>query len=124
MDVLAKRVADLKVGVRCDARAVALMLDAGNRVVGLVVRSEGRDQFVRALKGVILCAGGFIMNQTLVRQHAPHLARANTPIGTVDDGSGIQLGQSVGAHAIHMNEGFVTLPWYPDRKSTRLTSSH
>src|SRR3546814_16556753 len=53
------------------------------------------------------------MNQTRVRQHAPHLARANTPIGTVDDGSGIQLGQSVGAHAIHMNEGFVTLPWYP-----------
>src|SRR3546814_9003986 len=86
MDVLAKRVADLKVDVRFDARAVALIVDAGNRVVGLVVRSEGRDQFVRALKGVILCAGGFIMNQTLVRQHAPHLARANTPIGTVDDG--------------------------------------
>src|SRR3546814_4960720 len=99
--------------VRFDARAVALIVDAGNRVVGLVVRSEGSDQFVRALKGVILCAGGFIMNQTLVQQHAPHLARANTPIGTVDDGSGIQLGQSVGAHAIHMNEGFVTLPWYP-----------
>src|SRR3546814_12237863 len=50
MDVLAKRVADLKVDVRFDARAVALIVAAGNRVVGLVVRSEGRDQFVRALK--------------------------------------------------------------------------
>lgn len=113
MDVLAKRVTDLKVDVRFDARAVALIVDADHRVVGLVIRSEGRDQFVRALKGVILCAGGFIMNPALVQQHAPHLQRANTPIGTVDDGSGIQLGQSVGAHAIHMNEGFVTLPWYP-----------
>src|SRR3546814_11665442 len=77
-----KRGADLKVDVRCDARAVALIVDAGNRVFGLVVRSEGRDQFVRALKGVILCAGGFIMNQTLVRQHAPHLDRKSTRLNS------------------------------------------
>jgi len=113
MDVLAARVADLPVEVRYDTRVTALVADDGNRVHGVVLRQDGRDQFLRASRGVVLCAGGFIMNKELLRQHAPHMARANMPIGTVDDGSGILLGQSVGGQAIHMNEGFVTLPWYP-----------
>lgn len=113
MDVLAARVAELPVEVRYDTRAVALIADDGNRVLGLVLRQDGQDRFIRAQQGVVLCAGGFIMNTELLRRHAPHMARANTPIGTVDDGSGILLGQSVGGQAIHMNEGFVTLPWYP-----------
>lgn len=113
MDVLAARVNALGVEVHFDARAVALVADDANVVHGLVVRRDGRDRFVRAARGVILCAGGFVMNKTMLEQHAPHMLRANTPIGTVDDGSGILLGQSVGGQAIHMNEGFVTLPWYP-----------
>ena len=113
MKILAQRVAALKVDVHYDSRAVALIVDDAHRVVGLVVRKDGQDHFVRARKGVVLCAGGFIMNTEMVRRHAPHLLRANTPIGTIDDGSGIVLGQSAGGHAIHMGEGFVTLPWYP-----------
>lgn len=113
MDVLAARVNDLDIAVRYDTRVVALIADEANRVQGVVLRHDGRDSFLRARKGVVLCAGGFIMNKALLRQHAPHMERANMPIGTVDDGSGILLGQSVGAQAIHMNEAFVTLPWYP-----------
>lgn len=119
MDVLAARVHALGVEVRFDTRVVALIADDGNRVRGLVVRTDGEERYVRARRGVILCAGGFVMNQAMLRQHAPHLLRANTPIGTVDDGSGILLGQSVGGHAIHMNEGFVTLPWYPPESLIR-----
>ncbi|WP_026352767.1 FAD-dependent oxidoreductase [Solimonas variicoloris] len=119
MDVLAARVQALGVDVRCDARAVALIADDANRVMGLVVRRDGRDRFVRARRGVILCAGGFIMNRAMLQQHAPQLLRANTPIGTVDDGAGIHLAQSVGGHAIHMSEGFVTLPWYPPESLIR-----
>ncbi|MGH8445333.1 MAG: FAD-dependent oxidoreductase, partial [Solimonas sp.] len=113
MDVLARRVEALGVDVRYDTRAVALIVDDANHVLGLVVREGGNDRYVRANKGVILCAGGFVMNKAMLQQHAPQLLRANMPIGTVDDGSGILLAQSVGGHAIHMNEGFVTLPWYP-----------
>lgn len=113
MDVLAARVAELPVVVHYNTRAVALITDDANRVQGLVLRKDGEDRFLRAGKGVVLCAGGFIMNRQLVHQHLPHIERANTPIGTVDDGSGILLGQSVGGHAIHMGEGFVTIPWYP-----------
>lgn len=113
MDVLAERVVEAGVDVRCNARVQALVADEANRVHGVVVRIDNQDQFVRARRGVILCAGGFVMNRDLVRRHAPHVLRSQHPIGTVDDGSGVLLGQSVGGAAINMNECFVTLPWYP-----------
>lgn len=113
MDKLAARVNALGVDVRYDARAVALITGDDGGVLGVVVRSAGQDAYVRARKGVALCAGGFVMNRTMVKQHAPWMLRSQHPIGTVDDGSGILLGQSVGGQAINMSEGFVTLPWYP-----------
>ncbi|MGD9598386.1 MAG: FAD-dependent oxidoreductase [Steroidobacteraceae bacterium] len=113
MDVLAKRVVEAGVDVRYNARALALITDPRRHVHGLVARIDGEVRFVRARRGVVLCAGGFIMNRDMVQRHAPHLLRALYPIGTVDDGSGIRLGMSVGGSAINMSEGFTTLPWYP-----------
>ena len=117
MDVLAARVTELAIEVRYDTRCVALVVDETGRVRGAVARHAGQDVLVEAKRGVILCAGGFIMNQELVRQHALLGLRANRPIGTIDDGSGILLGQSVGGHAIHMDEIFVTLPQYPPEQN-------
>ena len=53
------------------------------------------------------------MNRDMVRRHAAWMLRSQFPIGTVDDGSGIRLGMSVGGAAINMSEGFTTVPWYP-----------
>jgi 3-oxo-5alpha-steroid 4-dehydrogenase len=51
---------------------------------------------VRAVKGVILAAGGFIYNREMVKEIAPKY-RTGMPLGTTsDNGSGILLGQSVG----------------------------
>lgn len=51
---------------------------------------------VRAAKGVVLAAGGFIYNRAMVREIAPKY-RTGMPLGTTsDNGSGILLGQSVG----------------------------
>jgi succinate dehydrogenase/fumarate reductase flavoprotein subunit len=113
MDVLTQRVHDAGVDVRCNARALALIADEYNAVHGVVVRIDGSERCVRARRGVVLCAGGFVMNREMVKRHAPHLLRSQHPIGAVDDGSGILLGQSVGGATINMSEGFVTLPWYP-----------
>jgi len=113
MDTLAKRVKTLDVDVRFDARALALIADDNGHVQGLVVRIDGQPRFVRARNGVVLCAGGFIMNREMVKRHAPLLLRADNPIGTVDDGTGVRLGMSVGGAAINMSEGFATVPWYP-----------
>jgi 3-oxo-5alpha-steroid 4-dehydrogenase len=51
---------------------------------------------VRAIKGVVLAAGGFIYNRDMVKEIAPKY-RSGMPLGTAsDNGSGILLGQSVG----------------------------
>ncbi len=51
---------------------------------------------VRAVKGVILAAGGFIYNREMVKKIAPKYG-TGMPLGTTsDNGSGILLGQSVG----------------------------
>ena len=57
----------------------------------------------RARKGVILAAGGFIYNRDMVKEIAPQY-RTGMPLGTAsDNGSGILLGQSVGATTDLMN---------------------
>jgi 3-oxo-5alpha-steroid 4-dehydrogenase len=58
---------------------------------------------VRAVKGVILAAGGFIYNREMVKEIAPKY-RTGMPLGTTsDNGSGILLGQSVGGKTDLMN---------------------
>lgn len=114
MDVLTERVNQLGVEVHYNSRALALIADADNRVHGVVVRLNGEERYVRARRGVVLCAGGFAMNTEMVKRHVPMLLRANTPIGTAgDDGTGIRLGMSVGGATINMDQGFVTSPFYP-----------
>lgn len=113
MEKLAAQVVKLGVQVRYDARALALVADEYSSVHGVVVRIDGQPRCARARRGVVLCTGGFVMNREMVRRHAPLLLRSRDPIGTVDDGSGIRLGMSVGGAAINMSEGFVTIPWYP-----------
>ena len=113
MNVLAARVQALGVAVRYDARALALIVDDAGAVCGAVLRTSGHTAYVRARRAVILCAGGFVMNRDMVRRHAPMLLRSDDPIGSPgDDGSGIQMGIGAGGTAIHMDEGFVSLPFY------------
>ena len=57
----------------------------------------------RARKGVILAAGGFIYNRSMVKEIAPKY-RTGMPLGTAsDNGSGILLGTSIGAKTDLMN---------------------
>ena len=113
MDRLAQRVIEAGVQVLYNARALALVTDHGREVHGLVLRLDGDTRFARARRAVVLCAGGFVMNREMVKQHAPMLLRSQFPLGTVDDGSGIVLGASVGGAMLNMSEGFATIPWYP-----------
>jgi 3-oxo-5alpha-steroid 4-dehydrogenase len=63
---------------------------------GRIEAEERVTRFVRARRGVVLSAGGFILNPVMVAHYAP-LYRRGLPNGTLGDtGSGIRLGQSVG----------------------------
>lgn len=56
-----------------------------------------RTWTVRANRGVVLAAGGFVFNRRMVEEHAPAYL-PGLPLGTLgDDGTGIRLGRELGA---------------------------
>lgn len=98
-----------------DCRVRRLVRDNNGRVVGVVVTLDGNKTVtIQARKAVILCAGGFIMNDDMLAKHAPELLRCNYKTGaTGDDGSGILMGMGAGADVINMAEGLVLNAYYP-----------
>ncbi len=63
---------------------------------------QRKEIFIRANKGVVLSAGGFVFNSKMVAHYAPKY-KAGYPLGTDgDNGAGIRLGQSVGGAVDNM----------------------
>jgi len=63
---------------------------------------DGQATAIRIGKAVILAAGGYIHNRKMVGHYAPGYLGA-TPLGSIGcDGSGIRLGQSLGAQTDRM----------------------
>lgn len=119
MAALVKQVEQAGVVARFDTRVTALVQDAGGRVRGVLARCAGREFAVRARRGVVLCAGGFIMNERMTRQHIPALDAIATRHGNPGDrGEGILLGVAAGGNAINMGEAFVGIAHYPPAQLT------
>jgi 3-oxo-5alpha-steroid 4-dehydrogenase len=115
VDLLVRRARELGVEIRCQTAVTELITDCG-RVSGVRWRSiEGTGEL--AAGSVILAAGGFVMNAEMVARHVPHLAEKPFVLGTpYDDGLGIRLGMSAGGQALHMDQAFITAPFYPPAK--------
>ncbi|WP_372759156.1 FAD-dependent oxidoreductase [Litorivivens sp.] len=93
-----------------------LITESDGRVVGLEVEMDGKTRQLRAKRGVILAAGGFIHNREMLEVHAPELAQCSVPWGNMgDQGMGIQMGIAAGATTAQMHHGFAIMPLYlPD----------
>ena len=103
-------------GALRDRRDPARRLRATGAVVGVAWKSFEQTGVVLA-PAVVLAAGGFVMNPDMVAEHTPALAEKPFTLGsTYDDGLGIRLGASVGAELKHMDEPFITAPFYPPSK--------
>lgn len=98
-----------------ECRVERLVQDpATRRVVGLVADHDGTTIHVRARRGVVLAAGGFIMNKEMLAEHAPDLLDCNWEAASpADDGLGIRVGQGAGADVANMSEGLVVNAIYP-----------
>ena len=104
------------VEVSYDTRVERLIVEDG-RVVGVVATRYGQPVTVKAHRGVLLTAGGFIWNDDMLRRHAPTLLRGTWKVGTeADDGRGIEMAQAVGARVKNMHAGEVALPLIPPRR--------
>lgn len=95
-----------------DALVQTLVRDDDGRVAGCVVRLDGEEKLIRAGRGVILCAGGFINNRSMVEQYAPALRRCRYRAGgDGDDGRGIRMGMGAGGAVKRMDVGCIVLPY-------------
>ncbi len=106
--------------ILCDARCETLIVDARGRVVGTVIKHDGTEKTVRARRGVVLTAGGFIMNRDMVARHSPLLWQASYKLGQDgDDGRAIRMAMGAGADVIRMDAGEVAIPITPPRRIMR-----
>ena len=113
MDLLRDRVEEAGVEVRYETGVTNLVADDSGAVVGVAWRSFDETGLVRA-SAVVVAAGGFVMNPDMVAAHTPALGAKLFTLGsTYDDGLGIRLGASMGAELKHMDEPFITAPFYP-----------
>lgn len=100
--------------IEYDTRVLKLVVDESGTVVGVVARQDGQDRAFRARGGVVLCAGGFAMNDALRQRHLSRLMGRAIPIGNpYDDGTGLRLGMSARGAGIHLDEYHITVPYYP-----------
>jgi 3-oxo-5alpha-steroid 4-dehydrogenase len=115
IDLLVRRAAELGVQVRYET-AVTDLIAAPDQVTGVRWRSFEQTGAIRA-KSVILAGGGFVMNAEMVARYVPQLAEKPFVLGTsYDDGLAIRLGQAAGGQALHMDQAFITAPFYPPAK--------
>jgi succinate dehydrogenase/fumarate reductase flavoprotein subunit len=97
-----------------ECRVQRLVQDRDRRVGGVVADLDGTTVHVRAHRGVILAAGGFIMNKEMVAEHAPDLLAGNWETATAtDDGLGIRIGAGAGGALVNMHEGLIINAIYP-----------
>jgi len=114
MEHLAARAVALGARAHYNSRALCLVVDEDGSICGLVVRIDGKEQFVKAHRGVILASGGFISNAAMVQRFVPLAGACRQQVsGGHDDGSGIRMGISVGAATLNMQEFFATIPFFP-----------
>ncbi|HEX3921051.1 MAG TPA: FAD-binding protein [Streptosporangiaceae bacterium] len=112
IDLLVKRAAELGVAVRHETAITDLLVEDAV-VTGARWRSLEGTGLLRA-GAVILATGGFVMNREMVARHVPQLASKPFVLGTsYDDGTAIRLGESAGGEALHMDQAFLTAPFYP-----------
>ena len=103
-----------------DARCETLVVDPHGTVVGVVVRRDGAARCVRARRGIVLTAGGFIQNRDMVARYSPLLAKCNYKLGQDgDDGRAIRMAMGAGADIIRMDAGEVAVPLTPPRRLMR-----
>ncbi|QIK74682.1 FAD-binding protein [Nocardioides piscis] len=113
LDLLAERIAETDTEVRFETGVTNLVANASGAVVGVAWKSFDTSGFVRA-RSVVIAAGGFVMNPDMVAEHTPSLGSKLFTLGsTFDDGLGLRLGKSAGAAWHHMDEAFITAPFYP-----------
>lgn len=105
---------DRGVDIRVNHSALELTTDLTGRVTGVVADTPRGKQTFSASRGVVIATGGFSANAAMRREYFPHNRSADdhhTLATHTADGSGIELGQSVGG--VFDASGKAAAAWCP-----------
>lgn len=84
-----------------------------SKVVGAVVRHDGKDLRIKARRGVVLAAGGFDKNQAMRDENAPLYRSAHLSGGTSGNtGDSIRAGKALGAATLNMQSAWAAPVFY------------
>ncbi|MYM62368.1 FAD-binding protein [Pseudomaricurvus sp. HS19] len=87
-----------------------------------IENTKARTLRIRVRKGLVLSAGGFTYNRTMMSKTAPEFLQS-VPLGTIaDDGSGIKLGMTARGKADHLHQVSAWKFLYPPASWTRSCS--
>lgn len=112
-----------KVPLWLDSPMQDLVIEKG-KVVGAVVRHQGRDLRIGARKAVILAAGGFDKNAAMRSEHAPLYQNVLYSGGTSGNtGDSIRAGVAAGADTMNMQSAWAAPVFYvPGEDRGRLST--
>ncbi|MEM7412757.1 MAG: FAD-dependent oxidoreductase [Myxococcota bacterium] len=117
METLLGRVAGSGAEIVTDAVVEPLIQDHEGRVVGVVATVDGTEHCIRARRGVVLTAGGYIHNKAMLERYAPVTRKVRFRLGCDgDDGRGIRMGMGVGGDAIRMEAACIVVPFSRNRQ--------
>ncbi|WP_150302644.1 FAD-binding protein [Pseudomonas saliphila] len=117
MKAILKRCDDLGIDARYDCQVQSVIRDEQGRVIGVEARQNGEVLRIGARRGLIMATGGFAMNREMVSANVPLMSEAAEPLGIPStDGSGIIMGQQVGAATAAMDGVIATASIYPPGK--------
>jgi succinate dehydrogenase/fumarate reductase flavoprotein subunit len=102
-EAMEKQMEDRGIEVLYGTPATELVQDCTTKeILGVKVNSDGKDMFIKARKGVVLCSGGFEFNDDMKKNYLrPSTIKFTGWI--YNTGDGIKMAQAVGADLWHMN---------------------
>ncbi|MGV8083027.1 MAG: FAD-dependent oxidoreductase [Coriobacteriia bacterium] len=110
---LAKVVENSEAEIVYNAEGKSLITDDGGRVIGLQASIDGKTVSVKANRGVVLTTGGWALDKNMVAAYCPECLDAAVMIAVPTDlGTGIKMGQEVGADLRGMNKLSYSIPLY------------
>ena len=86
--------------------------ESGGAVEGVVIKNFSTEVEVRA-KAVVIATGGFVDNDRMLAQWAPHQVHLGKVTDGHSDGSGIEMGLRIGAAVRRMHQTETALPMIP-----------
>jgi succinate dehydrogenase/fumarate reductase flavoprotein subunit len=98
-----KQLQSRKIEIMFNAPATELIQNPSTKeILGVKVKNEGKEKFIKARKGVVLCTGGFEFNEDMKKNYLRPTSIKFT--GWIyNTGDGIKMAQAVGADLWHMN---------------------